>query len=66
MPNTSVRAAAEGMPTVTPMERMKSASRDYMAALEEHLAPNGMKPIWYYVADDFDFGFVCRIEAADA
>ncbi|RWQ16069.1 hypothetical protein [Mesorhizobium sp.] len=69
MPNTQVRAAAEGMPaTATPMDRMKAASQEYVTAVAEYLAVKGMKPAWYILADDedFNFGFVCRIEAADA
>lgn len=58
--------ASEAATTPTPMERMISSTREYMAALEEHLATKGMRPVWYSLADDFDFGFVCRIEAADA
>ncbi|MER9199663.1 hypothetical protein NKH74_10640 [Mesorhizobium sp. M0933] len=59
IPSTVQAAAA-------PLDRVKSAGLAYMAALEEYCAAKGTKPIWYSLADDFDFGFVCRIEAADA
>ncbi|PAP97808.1 hypothetical protein LRP31_23640 [Mesorhizobium mediterraneum] len=50
----------------SPMDRMASSSKDYMAALEEYVSAKGLKPVWYSLADDadFNFGFVCRLEPA--
>ncbi|TPM36642.1 hypothetical protein [Mesorhizobium sp. B2-3-5] len=49
-----------------PMERMLAATREYMAALEEYASAKGVRPVWYSLADEFDFnfGFVARLEPA--
>ncbi|TIN02682.1 MAG: hypothetical protein E5Y34_06540 [Mesorhizobium sp.] len=48
------------------MERMAASAQAYKVALAEYVAAQGLKPIWYSLADDadFNFGFVCRFESA--
>lgn len=62
--NTTKSSPRKILGEASPLDRMVAASKEYMAALEEHVSAKGLKPTWYSLADDadFNFGFVCRLE----